>query len=355
MNFTNPNGHTVVARFRKIPAAAPTFEPVRSRGSTAPNASIRRSSLSRSQSQRRQSRLRSGRLPLHRPRRWRFRQRSDHRAQNLSTLLGKMLRIDVNVPDNHPTGYGCRPTIPSSARPAPIRPEIWDLAAQPVALQLRRCGAWRHRRAGHRRRRARTRSRRSTTSRADAAAATTAGASAKARTTTSRRPPALQTADRSDLRIRPTLGASVTGGFVYRGRSLGSQYRGRYFFADFFGRVWSLGLTLDANGEARVNGVIEHTTELGGSQVLGKHQFLRCRSGWRAVHRQPHPRRGPQADWRCADAGESADYPVTAGPVRARVEQGDLTGAPQDAKLTRDRPRLATVDGCVPVCILSRK
>jgi hypothetical protein len=26
---------------------------------------------------------------------------------------------------------------------------------------------------------------------------------------------------------------SVTGGFVYRGSSLGSAYRGRYFFADF--------------------------------------------------------------------------------------------------------------------------
>src|SRR4029453_4206602 len=29
----------------------------------------------------------------------------DHRAQNPSELLGKMLRIDVNVPDDHPTGY----------------------------------------------------------------------------------------------------------------------------------------------------------------------------------------------------------------------------------------------------------
>ena len=61
----------------------------------------------------------------------------------------------------------------------------------------------------------------------------------------------------------------MTGGFVYRGRSLGNEYRGRYFFADYFGRVWSLGLALDSNGEARVTGVIEHTTELGGPSVLG--------------------------------------------------------------------------------------
>ena len=57
--------------------------------------------------------------------------------------------------------------------------------------------------------------------------------------------------------------------FVYRGRSLGNQYRGRYFFADYFGRVWSLGLTLGSNGEAGVNGISEHTTELGGPSVLG--------------------------------------------------------------------------------------
>ena len=66
------------------------------------------------------------------------------------------------------------------------------------------------------------------------------------------------------------LGASVTGGFVYRGRSLGNQFRGRYFFADFFGRVWSLSLTLDAGGDATVSGITEHTTELGGSAVLGQ-------------------------------------------------------------------------------------
>jgi hypothetical protein len=61
----------------------------------------------------------------------------------------------------------------------------------------------------------------------------------------------------------------VTGGFVYRGRSLGNQYRGRYFFADYFGRVWSLALALDSNGDARVTAVSEHTAELGGSSVLG--------------------------------------------------------------------------------------
>ena len=64
-------------------------------------------------------------------------------------------------------------------------------------------------------------------------------------------------------------GVAVTGGFVYRGSALPASYRGRYFFADYFGRVWSLGLALDSNGEARVTGVVEHTTQLGGPPVLG--------------------------------------------------------------------------------------
>ena len=39
---------------------------------------------------------------------------------------------------------------------------------------------------------------------------------------------------------RPT-GATVTGGFVYRGRALGAEYFGRYFFADSeSGRLWSV-------------------------------------------------------------------------------------------------------------------
>ena len=50
-----------------------------------------------------------------------------HRAQNPSELLGKMLRIDVNVPDGHASGY----QVPSDnpfvgGRPVAARPEIWS-------------------------------------------------------------------------------------------------------------------------------------------------------------------------------------------------------------------------------------
>jgi hypothetical protein len=56
---------------------------------------------------------------------------------------------------------------------------------------------------------------------------------------------------------------------VYRGARLGSAYRGRYFFADYSGRVWSLALTIDSSGEARASDRREHTADLGGSSVLG--------------------------------------------------------------------------------------
>jgi glucose/arabinose dehydrogenase len=65
-------------------------------------------------------------------------------------------------------------------------------------------------------------------------------------------------------------GQSVTGGYVYRGRALGAAYTGRYFFADYVqGRVWSIALTLDGQGEARASGLMEPPAERGGQGQLG--------------------------------------------------------------------------------------
>jgi glucose/arabinose dehydrogenase len=67
-----------------------------------------------------------------------------------------------------------------------------------------------------------------------------------------------------------TKGASVTGGYVYRGDALNSAYHGRYFYADFVdGRVFSIGLTLDEAGNASAADEREHTAELGGRAKLG--------------------------------------------------------------------------------------
>ena len=67
-----------------------------------------------------------------------------------------------------------------------------------------------------------------------------------------------------------TVGHSITGGFVYRGYSLGAAYRGRYFYADFVtARVWSIALIPAGNGEVTASAPIEHTAELGGSGAIG--------------------------------------------------------------------------------------
>src|SRR3954468_10237519 len=51
----------------------------------------------------------------------------DHRAQNPAELLGKMLRIDVNVPDDDTAGYRVPADNPFiAAGPPGTRPEIWS-------------------------------------------------------------------------------------------------------------------------------------------------------------------------------------------------------------------------------------
>lgn len=65
------------------------------------------------------------------------------------------------------------------------------------------------------------------------------------------------------------VGVSISGGYTYRGQAMCS-YKGRYFFADFDGRVWSARLT-----GSGVTDVIEHVA-LEGSLTVG---FGRDRAG----------------------------------------------------------------------------
>jgi glucose/arabinose dehydrogenase len=196
----------------------------------------------------------------------------EHRAQNPSELLGKMLRIDVNVPDNHPTGYQVPPDNPFvSGRPVAARPEIWafglrnpwrysfddparggsgalligdvgqneweEIDYEPPNRGGRNYG-WRNREGAH-------------------------------NNVTSRQPAFLPLIDPIHEYGR-AVGQSVTGGYVYRGRALGAAFSGRYFFADYVqGRVWSTALAIDSQGEARATAIVEHTQELGGANQLG--------------------------------------------------------------------------------------
>jgi glucose/arabinose dehydrogenase len=194
-----------------------------------------------------------------------------HRAQDPAELLGKMLRIDVNVPDDHPTGYEVPFSNPFLGAPG-FRPEIWsfgwrnpwrysfddparggtgalivgdvgqnqweEIDHEPPNRGGRNYG-WRNREGAH--------------------------------DHVTSRPPAFLPLVDPIHEYDHSIGQSLSGGYVYRGGALGPAHRGRYFFADFIeGRVWSLGLAIDPiTGEASASNLLEHTAALGGSAQLG--------------------------------------------------------------------------------------
>jgi glucose/arabinose dehydrogenase len=193
-------------------------------------------------------------------------------GQNPASLLGKLLRIDVKVPDSDPNGYVVPATNPfADADPIQALPEIWafgvrnpwkftfdnpalggtgamligdvgqdsyeEVDYQPPAAGGRNYG-WRVREGAHDH-------------------------------ITSPGPAYLPLVD-PITEYDHTVGNSITGGFVYRGTALSPFYRGRYFFADFVkGRVWSILLVPKPGNEVGASGLIEHTAELGGTATLG--------------------------------------------------------------------------------------
>jgi glucose/arabinose dehydrogenase len=198
----------------------------------------------------------------------------NHFAQDPSSLLGKMLRVDVGVPDGHPIGYVVPPNNPFSA--PGIRAEIWsfgwrnpwrysfddparggtgalvagdvgqnaweEVDYEPAGRGGRNYG-WRNREGAH--------------------------------SNVTSRPPAFTPLVDPIHEYDHSAGSSITGGYVYRGASLGAAFRGRYFFGDFVrSRIWSIALTIDASGEAQASDVREHTAELGGAaQLAGVSSF----------------------------------------------------------------------------------
>jgi glucose/arabinose dehydrogenase len=195
----------------------------------------------------------------------------DHRAQNPADLLGKMLRIDVSVPDADAEGYNVPADNPFVGTPG-YRTEIWSFGLRnpwrwsfdyPAlggtgALVIGDVGQGAREEidyepAGRGGRNYGWRNREGTLD-----------------NITSRAPAYFPLTD-PIFDYGRSSGQSVTGGWVYRGTSLGATYRGRYFFADFVARrVWSLALTINpTSGEATASGLIEHTAELGGAAALG--------------------------------------------------------------------------------------
>jgi len=198
---------------------------------------------------------------------------ADHNAQNPSVLLGKMLRLDVSVLDNDDEGYDIPPDNPFVDRVPPVvgaLHEIWafglrnpwkfsfdnpalggtgalvigdvgqglweEIDYEPAGRGGRNYG-WRNREGAH--------------------------------DNVTSLPPAYGPLTDPIFEYNHGVGRSITGGYVYRGMSL-SAYNGRYFFADLYGRVWSIHLTInEVTGEAMPSDQVEHTAELGGSAALG--------------------------------------------------------------------------------------
>ena len=278
VNFTNDAGHTVVARFRR--SSNPLVADPASRFDLRWNGAGGPALIEQPFSNHNGGHLAFG------PDGYLYVGMGDggsgddpnHLAQDPSSLLGKMLRVDVSVPDSHPIGY----VIPGRQPVRRRRARATRSGASAGATRGATRSTTRHAAAPARWSRptsARTSGKRSTTSRPDAAGATTAGATAKGRTTTS--PRVRRRSRRWSIRSTNTttrIGSSITGGYVYRGASLGAAFRGRYFFADFVrSRVWSIALTVDAGRRgARVGSARAHHGA-GRRRAAGRRQLLRRR------------------------------------------------------------------------------
>ncbi len=195
-----------------------------------------------------------------------------HRAQNPMTLLGKILRIDVSVADADPDGYAVPPDNPFvGGDPVAALGEIWAFGVRNPwhfsfdapslggtgALVIGDVGqdAWEevdYEPAGHGGRNYGWRNREGAHDNITAPA------------------PAYLPLKDPVFEVPHPQFESITGGFVYRGSALGPSFTGRYFFADFItGKAWSIGLSIDAGGEATFVNRLDHTAQLAADNPLG--------------------------------------------------------------------------------------
>jgi glucose/arabinose dehydrogenase len=193
-------------------------------------------------------------------------------AQNPNSLLGKMLRIDVDVADDHPRGYRIPEDNPFvDGDPIPALPEIWSfgwrnpwrysfddwtrggtggMVVGDVGQNAREEVNWEPRGRGGRNYGWRLQEGRANYD--------------------PRLPAAYQPLTAPIHEYPRSEGQSITGGFVYRGSALPAMFNGRYFFADFVaGRVFTIGLALDEQQEATAVDLLELTDMFGGTSELG--------------------------------------------------------------------------------------
>jgi glucose/arabinose dehydrogenase len=183
-------------------------------------------------------------------------------AQNPASLLGKMLRIDVGVADGNAVGFVVPPTNPFVGNAA-YRPEIWDIGVRnPWRFSFDATGSGAtnaliiaHVGQGQ-------------LEEIDYEPASSGGRNygwvvregANPTPGVSGVAPAFLPMIDPVYQYNHSVGQSITGGYVYRGPSLG-VYRGRYFFADFItGHVYSAAVTTDPITHAgTMSDVVDHT------------------------------------------------------------------------------------------------
>ena len=269
VNFTNPDGHTVIARFTRdaqgavIPSSR--FDLVWPDGRAfveQPFANHNGGHLAFGPDGHLYIGLGdggSGGDPL-------------NNAQNPNSLLGKMLRIDVGVADTDRRGYRVPADNPFVDRePIAALTEIWAfglrnpwrysfddwtrggtgaLVIADVGQSAREEVNWEPRGAGGRNYGWRVR---------------------EGRSAFDARLPAAYLPLTDPIHEYPRSdGQSITGGVVYRGSVLDRTFNGRYFFADYVaGRVYSIGVVLNAQQEATAVDLLVLTDVLGGTAELG--------------------------------------------------------------------------------------
>jgi len=281
-------------------------------------------------------------------------------AQNPTSLLGKMLRIDVNVADSHPTGYTIPPGNPFIGTPA--LQEIWafglrnpwrygfdDIGAGATgALIIGDVGQDNREEVDYE----------------------PAGSGGRnygwsiregmiATPGVTGRVPAYLPLTNPLFDYSRTIGHAITGGYVYRGTQLPAAYHGRYFVADSVtGLVASVGLSINpATREAVVTDALDHSAELGAT-VGSVVSFARDRDGeLYLVTFAGEVFRIASADTPAAPTGLRSSIagrtvtlswtPPSTGPTPTgyRLEAGSSQGAANLATLATDATPSITVPG----------
>ena len=188
-------------------------------------------------------------------------------AQDVSSLLGKILRIDVSVSDGHPDGFVVPPTNPFVGTPG-AAPEVWSLGFRnPWQFSFDAgTGAMLIGDVGHDR-----------FEEIDHEPMGRGGRNYGWRLFEGHFPydqsipPSVVPLQPPLLELSRDYARSIIGGVVYRGQALGPTRVGRYFFADFvLRRLYSIALVIDSgSGEATATDLRDHTDELGGTTALG--------------------------------------------------------------------------------------